>query len=102
MRYFIVSFLVASITACQWVKPTDAGHQVSLVKLAHIMNCEKLGATTSKVKARVGLVRRKEREVVDDLVILAKNEAAQIGGDTIIAEGKLNEGQQTFDIYRCL
>lgn len=102
MRYLFITFLFVGISACQWVKPTEGATHVSLVKHAHIVNCEKLGLTTSTVKARIGIVRRKEAEVVDDLVALAKNEATELGGDTIVAQGPLQEGQQAFEIYRCL
>ncbi len=102
MRLLSVTVLIAGLTACQWVKPTDGGDQVSLVKRAHIINCEKLGTTTSTVKEKVGIVKRKERKVVDELVTLAKNEAAGLGGDTIVANGALQQGSQAFDIYRCM
>ncbi|MFL0799939.1 MAG: DUF4156 domain-containing protein [Agarilytica sp.] len=102
MRILSVIILVTGLAACQWVKPTEGADQVSLVKRAHILNCEKLGSTTSTVKEKVGIVKRKERKVVDELVTLAKNEAAGIGGDTIVANGTLQEGKQAFDIYRCM
>ncbi len=102
MRLLPVAILTMGLSACQWVKPTEGGDQVSLVKRAHIVNCEKLGSTTSKVKEKVGIVKRKERKVVDELVTLAKNEAAGLGGDTIVANGPLQAGTQAFDIYRCM
>ncbi len=102
MRLLPGVILVMGLSACQWVKPTEGGDQVSLVKRTHIVNCEKLGSTTSRVKEKVGIVKRKERKVVDELVTLAKNEAAGLGGDTIVASGALQAGAQAFDIYRCM
>lgn len=91
-----------ALSGCQWVKPTDDGKNVSLVKPAYAQNCEKLGSTVSKVKAKVGIVKRKEEKVTDELVTLAKNSAARKGGDTIIANGPRKEdGSQKFDIYKC-
>lgn len=94
-------FSVLTVFGCQWVKPTDGGDNVSLVKMAHVVNCEKLGSTTSTVKDSIGFIDRKERKVVDELVTLAKNDAAKMGGDTIVAKKAISEGSQEFNVYRC-
>jgi len=100
---FIVMLVgsVALASGCQWVKPTESGAQVALVKPALVANCEKLGSTVSIVKARVGIVQRKKAKVADELVTLAKNEAGNMGGNTIITRKAPEEGRQTFEIYSC-
>lgn len=105
MRQF-VTFLSFSaccllLSACQWVKPTEAGDNVALVKTNHVVDCEKIGATTANVKDRVGFVARKDRKVSEELVVLAKNEAAKLGGDSIVALTEENDGSQTFEVYAC-
>ncbi len=101
MRSIILIAAVSTVTACTWVKPTDQGSEVALVKPAHIYDCTKIGSTTSQVKQKVGIIERKEQKVTDELITLAKNEAARVGGDTILAKGAVQDGEQTFDIYRC-
>jgi hypothetical protein len=35
------------------------------------------------------------------LVALARNEAALMGGDTVVAESPVKDGRQLFGVYRC-
>ena len=103
-KFMRVSFLCAAVTvlsACQWVKPTEESAHVSVVKPAHAFNCQKLGSTTSSVKGRIGFFERSNAKVGQELVTLAKNEAARIGGNTLVAKGSISEGSQVFDVFRC-
>lgn len=99
LSLFIVGFLLSS---CEWVKPTSGGENVALVKSGGLTaHCEKVGTTGSKVKDGLGIVKRKEHKVTQELVTLAKNEAAKLGGNTIVATGPIIEGEQEFTVYKC-
>jgi len=87
--------------ACQWVKTSDAGMNVSLVKAEHVQNCKNLGTTRVSVKDKIGFIKRKKGKVADELINLARNEAARSGGDSIVAEGPETDGEQSFSIYNC-
>lgn len=93
-----LSFVMAG---CTFVKTTDDGENVALVKPMHVQKCKKLGSTTSQVKDSVAFIARRDKDVTLELVNLAKNEAAKMGGDTITAKGEAVEGRQAFDIYNC-
>ena len=97
------AFLIAvcGLSACTWVEPTKEGSEVLLVKAFNVETCKKLGSTTSTVKHKVGFVTRGEEKVYEELVTLAKNKAADMGGDSIVAQGPAKEGRMTFDIYKC-
>lgn len=99
-RVWVLALCVVA-TGCKWVKPSDNGKDVALVKPIHVQNCKKLAVTTSVGKKKVGFVKRKDDVVSDELVTLAKNEAAKINGDTIVAIGEMVDGSQKFDIYSC-
>ena len=90
-----------SLHACTWVKTSEEAENVALVKAAHVANCEKVATTTSTVREKVGMIERKEEKVGKELVALAKNEAIKVGGDTILADGPIQDGSQKFLIYRC-
>lgn len=88
-------------TGCSWVNPSLKGLQVNLLDLAEVADCQKLSITSSKTLTKVFFIPRPERKIVVELVTLAKNEAAILGGDTIAAEGGAVKGEQDFGVYRC-
>ncbi len=93
--------LATLTTACTWVKPTARSHEVVLLNQDQIVNCVKKGSTTSKTVSKIAIVPRNNDKIFSELVMLAKNEAAILGGDSIVAEGRMEEGRQTFGVYRC-
>ncbi len=97
----VAAGMLMSLHACTWVKTSEEAESVALVKAAHVETCKKMATTTSTVKEKVGIIERKEEKVGKELVALAKNEAVKIGGDTILADGPIQDGSQKFVIYRC-
>jgi len=97
------AMLLGSLTlvSCTWVEPSEQGKSVTLVKPAHVTGCQALGTVTSSTKDSVGFVDRSEEKVAGELLDLARNKAASMGGDTIVAEGPPDGGSQTFRVYKC-
>ncbi len=89
------------LPACTWVKLTALGEDVTLVQGETVQSCEKLGTTTSYIKHTIGPMDRSEDKVTNELVTLAKNQAAEMGGNTIVADGPLKEGTMSFKVYWC-
>jgi len=93
----ITLLLVLALTGCTWAKRTDAGAQVRVAEPNDVAACERIGTATATTK----VFGRHENRVKLELENLASNRAADIGGDTIVAEGPPQEGRQTFIVYRC-
>ncbi len=89
------------VSGCTWVKPVEEAKDIALVKPELAQHCKKISAVTVKVKDSVGFVNRRESKVQDELITLAKNEAATLGADIIVAETKEEEGRQRFGAYAC-
>lgn len=89
------------LVSCTWVEPSEQGKSVTMVKPAHVTNCQPLGTVTSSTKDSVGFMDRSEEKVAEELVDLARNKAASMGGDTIVPEGPPASGSQTFRVYKC-
>ena len=64
--------------------------------------CKKLGSVTAMVKHKIGSFNRSEDKVNLELSTIAQNEAAEMGGDTIAAEGPAENGRRTFSVYKCM
>ncbi len=64
--------------------------------------CEKLGATHSKTSDTVWIFARSDRKVKAELETLARNEAAEMGGNVIVPRGPVSvDGRRSYDVYRC-
>lgn len=96
----IVSSAVVGV-ACSWVSPSVDSQYVALVKAQAVGGCRKIGDTTSKTLSKIVVVGRSEQKQTNELITLAKNQAAVMGGDTIVAKGVIAAGEQVFSVYDC-
>lgn len=102
MAMFRLSVLTAAVlflASCTWVKLTPAGENVAVLTQAEVGNCTRTGTTTVQVRDKVVLERDADK-VALELRTLARNRAAD-RGDAIVASTGVENGQQTFVIYRC-
>ncbi len=86
---------------CTWVEPTEQGYAVALVKPSAVQNCQSLGTATAEVPDNIGPFTRSDKKVIKELITLGKNEAARMGGDTMVEAGPVSFGRQQFKVYRC-
>lgn len=101
MKTLIYVVALLALGACTWVKPSTQSHQVVLANQDQVVNCVKKGATVSKTLSKITVVPRSNDKIFSELVMLAKNEAVVLGGDTVVAEGVMTAGSQSFGVYRC-
>ena len=101
MHTAVIGIVLLVLAGCTWVELTEEGEAVILV--SSVSNtCKRLGSTTSTTKADIASIDRSDKKVTSELVTLARNSAARMGGDTITAESEISEsGVQTFGIFRC-
>lgn len=96
----IATTLMAS--GCSWVSLTPEGETVKVAKRNEVANCQKLGTTTSNGVSRVGILSRDEKVIFEELSTLARNEAASLGGNTVVPDSEISiDGRQRFAIYQC-
>lgn len=86
---------------CALVDLTDAGAGVRLASREAVVTCTSLGKVTADVIAKVGFLPRHPDAVQDNLNVTARNSAADMGADTIVPASAIQDGRQTFDVYRC-
>lgn len=101
MTQSLLCIIMLWLSGCTWVEPTYEGGEVLLVKSYNVQSCQHLGSTKATVKHEIGPVTRSEDKVREELVTLAKNHAADMGGDSIVADGTATDGTMTFDVYKC-
>jgi len=99
-RCSLVGLAVALLTGCNFVALSDEGAEVFVRAAADTAQCASVGVVSAKTKAKV-LVSRSEAAVVNELLKLAKNEAAKLGADTIVPIGIVQDGEQSYRAYQC-
>jgi hypothetical protein len=98
----LLALATLALGACTWVKPDEAGSRVRVAYDGNIAGCTKLGEIGVGVRDRfVPGVDRQPLKVRDELESLARNEAATLQADTVIALGEPVDGEQRFAAYRC-
>jgi hypothetical protein len=94
--------LVNSMAGCTWVDLKPQGEKVRLLTPAEVKHCRHLGHVTTTTAATIGIFARGTSTVREELERLARNHAGGMGGDTVVATGPLADGEQSYDVYRCI
>ncbi|HQV89742.1 MAG TPA: DUF4156 domain-containing protein, partial [Nitrosomonas sp.] len=77
------------------------GEGVRLVQSAKAVEpCKKIGKVNTKVVSEV-VFNRDAEKVAGELADLARNEAATLGGDTIVPTSEIIDGRRSYDVYQC-
>ncbi|MCB1692273.1 MAG: DUF4156 domain-containing protein [Pseudomonadales bacterium] len=100
-RRVVTTTLIVLPAACTWVPLEDEAVAVALRTESEVTDCKRLGTTDATTREKLGVVERSEQKVATELLTLAKNSAASMGGDTIVEQGPMEHGEQTFVVYRC-
>lgn len=93
---------VLSLSACSWIQPLPGAFNVALLSADEVTDCKKLGSTHATVLDKVGFYHRDKEAIKKDLIAVARNEAVNMRGDTIVATSELHNGKMDFAIYRCV
>jgi hypothetical protein len=103
MRKIIATTTLAlSLSACSWVQVTTGGQAVRLVQTKNdVSGCKELGATNTAVMSKF-FIERDQDKVARELADLARNTAAELGGDTIVPISAIDDGKRTFGVYKCV
>ena len=94
--------LTLLVAGCTWgIKLSEAGKQVRTAWSQDVTQCKQLGKVTVSVMDRVGPVDRNDIKVRDELEVMARNEAAGMGADTVKPLGEPVDGEQAWGAYQC-
>jgi hypothetical protein len=94
--------LAVSLTGCAWVDLKPQGEKVRVLSASEVKRCKLLGHVTSNTAATIGFIARDTSTVREELIRLGRNHAGGMGGDTIVPVGPMIDGEQSFEVYRCI
>ncbi|MFZ5567318.1 MAG: DUF4156 domain-containing protein [Pseudomonadota bacterium] len=75
--------------------------QVVLADATQVSKCKSLGRTTLSVLSSLGPITRSAEAVEDNLLQMARNEAVDKGGDTVVKGASMEYGKRSYEIFRC-
>lgn len=75
--------------------------QVILADATQVSKCKSLGRTTLSVLSSLGPITRSAEAVEDNLLQMARNEAVDKGGDTVVKGASMEYGKRSYEIFKC-
>lgn len=100
VKPFVISLVSSlALSACSFVE-TQPGSE-SIVISHKLDDCEKVGETKVKVLSQIIGIERTEDAIAQELHILARNAAFDKRANTITPLTNIQDGEQSFALYRC-
>jgi len=103
--WVIVGLLSTSLmllSGCTWVALAPEAEQVRVAGNDAVEGCQRVGTTKARTKTKVGFFARGDEKVAEELRTLARNDAPELGGNTVVADGPVTaDGMQRFGVYDC-
>ena len=98
-----VLMLCMASSGCTWVALTPEAETVRVApNEAAVADCQQVGGVRARTKSRVGFFSRSPEKVAEELATLARNDAVELGANTVLAEAPPSiEGTQRFKAYVC-
>jgi len=90
-----------SLTGCTFNTKVKGAEDVLLVEAYNVKGCQKLGTTTAHIQDKIAGVTIPESQAKKELVVIAKNDAVALKGDSIVPLSPIKGGFQSFGIYKC-
>ena len=102
LKVLAVAGLSVALAGCVWVDVKPQAEKVRILTAAEVGRCKPLGKITSNTADTVWIFTRGKSTVQEELSRLARNHAGGMEGDTVVPTGPAIEGEQTFNVYRCI
>lgn len=102
MKRLLSIMIALPLAACSWgIKLDSAGNKIRVAWNDDVSACRDLGKITVSVLDNVGPIDRRKTKVNDELEIMARNEGASTGADTIKPLAEPHDGEQSWGAYAC-
>ena len=103
IKIIAIGLLVSGLAAaCTWVDLKPRGEKVRVLAVEEVGSCREVGRVSAVTAAKIGFIARGKDTVQEEVYRLARNNAGDMGGDTIVAAGPLIDGEQPFRVFRCI
>lgn len=103
-KHLLVALTLGSlfVTGCATVKLSENAKKVRVLAPEDVSTCKKLGQASATVTATALGIARPQESLSKELITIASNSATKMGGDTIVPLTVIEEGSQSFVVYKCV
>ena len=98
--YLFLISLIASL-GLGFVDLTEEGSKVRQAQTAEVNSCKKVGQGTATTRSKRVFFKRRSNNVQEELVGLARNEAAKLGANAIVTDEISEDGTMKWSGYLC-
>ncbi len=98
----LVTLLVLLLSSCATVRLSEGGNKVRILTPDEVASCRRLGKTNTSITDSILGVNRPIEALEKELQIIGRNSADNMGGDTIVPLTIIEDGNQTFEVYKCI
>ncbi len=98
-----LGLVAGGLTGCasKLIGERIGAEQVVLAKDTDVAKCKSLGRSTLSVLSSVGPLTRSAEAVEENLLQMARNEAIDKGGDTVVKGNSLEYGKRSYEVFKC-
>ena len=93
--------VVLLIGGCTFVSLRSDADTVQSIEESAAADCDELGSTQVEVLHELGVFARTPTKINDELDILARNAAVDLGGNAVVPSGPTVSGKRPYRILRC-
>ena len=95
--------LIVGLSGCasSLIGVREGADRVSLADASQVGSCQSKGGITVSIFAKAGFISRSDKDVEANLLQMARNNAVDVGADTIVKGESKQFGTRTFDLYKC-
>lgn len=103
MSTLALGLLAAGLSGCasSMIGERVGADQVVLAKDTEVTKCKSLGRSTLSVLSSLGPITRSAEAVEENLLQMARNEAIDRGGDTVVKGNSLEYGKRSYEVFKC-
>ncbi len=101
MRSLVLWSSVFLLSACTWVDLNTSGERVSVVTAELAQMCRPVGKAHAQVMDTAAGFKRSAEKVAKELETIARNTAADLGGNAIVPVSPVVDGKRDYDVFQC-
>jgi len=101
-KIILVIAISAVFVGCASPRLNVGGEKVRVLAPNEVSSCRQLGKTNATVLDKVVGINRPIESIAEELETMARNSASSMGGDTIVPLTVVENGGQSFIVYKCI